>query len=219
MQGMARRAGRGPSPASTSIDPSARAGALGMNRRFVKYHGGLPSLSYADLQRIQNSNPLIVDVRTREERDVSFIPGSVTPSEVKLHLHPAQPIRPVVSVCTVGLRAGIWAKEFARNERYTGPVYVSEGILLHAFDGGELVRRESDDSGNDVYRRVNSLHCFANYFRFSPDGWETVVFSPLAALKHSLALLPSLIVAYFDYTNAPVDSRKSAEICGDSGAI
>lgn len=174
---------------------SVRRKALTAHRRFRRFHGGLPSLSYAGLVSLQDVNPLLVDVRTDAERLVSIIPGAIPSRQVDKELLRMDAERPLVAVCTVGLRAGLWASNFAEKQECNRQIFVYEGILLHALDGGEVVKQTIRADGQTINTPVEAVHCFARSFEFAPDGWETAVFPPSIALFESLKLLPRMLKA------------------------
>jgi rhodanese-related sulfurtransferase len=114
-------------PKATRDTKDTRARSLEANTRWERLFPELRGVSYNDLR--QNAvdkalDPVLVDERSTPELEVSRIPGSITPdvfeSSPERHRRSA---RPVVAVCTIGLRAGIWARRLAR-AGYAGRIYV-----------------------------------------------------------------------------------------------
>jgi rhodanese-related sulfurtransferase len=154
----------------------------------------LPAVSHQDvLLMIQiGKDPILVDVRSAPEPEVSRIAGSVTPEEFEAS--PARhSARPVVSICTIGLRAGLWATRLLRLG-YAGPIFVSEGVLLHVLDGGDVVSLRGASHGAE-WQPVTSIHCFGERYRFAPDGWDCPVFSWSESLKYTARFVPDLVRA------------------------
>jgi rhodanese-related sulfurtransferase len=172
----------------------ARAHALAAYERWAVLFHELPAVSHQELLfMIQNGkNPILVDVRSVPELDVSRIAGSVTPEEFEAS--PARhSARHVVSICTIGLRAGLWATRLQRSG-YAGPIFVSEGVLLHVLDGGGVVSLRGASHGAE-WQSVMSIHCFGEGYRFAPDGWDCPVFSRSESLRYTARFFPGLVLA------------------------
>jgi rhodanese-related sulfurtransferase len=179
---------------SHTSPPSPRGKALRTHRKILPLAGGLSSLSLSSLRDLVS--PILVDVRTPSEMGLSIIRGSLTPAQFAAARTDASAAgRPVVCVCTIGLRAGLWARKLAESD-YQGDVYVYEGVLMHALDGGEMVARTGkSEMGEDVFESVKKVHCFSPNYRFAPDDWEKPTFSPLGALGHSFRFMFAALLA------------------------
>jgi rhodanese-related sulfurtransferase len=181
-------------PKVTRDTKDTRARALEAYTRWARLFPELSGVSYNDLR--QNAvdkalDPVLVDVRSTPELELSRIPGSITPDEFESNPERHRPsARPVVAVCTIGLRAGLWARRLAR-AGYAGPIYVSQGVLLHALDGGELVSLRQGPNGTS-WQPVKSVHCFAAAYQFAPAGWDSRVFSTREGTRRSARFAPDL---------------------------
>ena len=108
----------------------------------------VPQMSTQELaQRMaagDGAAPLLIDVRTREEYEVSHLPGAVwaeTPSEIAAALRTASDQQTVVLYCSVGVRSSKAAAKLVRSGRANifnlqGPIFwwANEGRPLIAND-------------------------------------------------------------------------------------
>lgn len=138
----------------------------------------------------------LVDVRSSPEREVSFIPHSVSKDTFEQQLkrmdedqrRDAQANWLVVPYCTVGYRSGAYAEQLQR--RGFANVRNGEGILLWTYlrdSDAQLVRGEySDDaaysntSGGEVSSTVaaaDSVHTFASMWNLASDRYRPVLFN------------------------------------------
>jgi rhodanese-related sulfurtransferase len=105
----------------------------------------VPQMSTHELaQRLRASNgaaPLLIDVRTREEYEVSHLPGAVwaeTPSEIATALRTAPDQRTVVLYCSVGVRSSKAAAKLIGSGR--GNVFNLQGSIFRwANEGRPLI--------------------------------------------------------------------------------
>jgi rhodanese-related sulfurtransferase len=71
----------------------------------------LPWLSPGEfLERSEEEPWTIVDVRTREERSVSIVPGAISAEEFEDHVD-EHAERSILVYCTAGCRSGAYARE------------------------------------------------------------------------------------------------------------
>lgn len=158
--------------------------ALSAHRNCSRFYAGFETVSYANLASIPSST-ILVDVRSATEVAVSRIPGSVQPHEFDSASDAA-----VLVVCTLGLRAGLWAGKLAKSG-YTGDILVSEGILLHVLDGGSVVRLASDIDAE--WKTVNELHVYEDRFNRLPQGWLGFSFSKWRAIWEGMPWIPAVV--------------------------
>lgn len=104
------------------------------------------------------SPPVLLDVRTAEERAVSVIPGAIVDAAA---LHPGAT---VIVYCTVGLRSGQTAREL--RERGFDALNLRGGILAWLAAGGTLV----DARGVPTQR----VHVYGRRWNAVPEGFEAV---------------------------------------------
>lgn len=173
-------------------DEKTRSEALAVHQKFEKVWDGLPTICSADLHSLP-AGTAIVDVRTKDEIDVSRIPDSITLEEFQEARRSGAEPPAVVSVCTIGVRASLWAHELRQD--FVGPVYIHQGILMHALDGNSVVRRESDTGSGESapWVDVKELHTFDKAHEYVPSGWEAKHYSVFQALRHSAPYIPKLL--------------------------
>lgn len=106
---------------------------------------------------------LLVDVRGANERLVSRIPGAVSREAYEAD-RAAYEGKTVVCYCTMGYRAGLYAKKLRAHDV---DARLLDGALLGwVHDGGQL----EDDRGP-----TTRLHVFNHKFDLVPDGYEGVL--------------------------------------------
>lgn len=173
-------------------DEKTRSDALAMHKKFEKIWGGLPTVCSADLPSLP-SGTVIVDVRTKDEIDVSRIPNSLTVEEFQAARQSGAEPPAVVSVCTVGVRASLWAHELRKG--FAGPVYIHQGILLHALDGNSVVRkaRTGGDGKGSTWTDVKEVHTFDKAHEYVPSGWNAKHYSAFQALRHAAPYVPKIL--------------------------
>jgi rhodanese-related sulfurtransferase len=176
--------------------PTSRSKVLHIHQKALRLAGGLPSLSLSDLRDL--SLPLLVDVRTAVEMNVSVVQGSLTPSAFdSVRVQASTSHRPVVAICTVGLRAGLWARQLNESGLYDGEIYVYEGVLMHALNGGEMVAPIEAETGDVCVVPVSRVHCFCSRFQLAPDGWDMPVFSSLRAASYCRSYIVAFLSALY----------------------
>jgi sodium/bile acid cotransporter 7 len=122
--------------------------------------GDVPVIGAAALMQsvAAGKPPILLDVRSDEERGISVIAGAVTNADS------IPPGARVVVYCTVGLRSGIAAREL--RERGVDAVNLRGGILSWIAAGGSVV-----DPGGTPTRRV---HVYGRRWDVMPAGFEAV---------------------------------------------
>jgi rhodanese-related sulfurtransferase len=179
-------------------DAATREVALAAHLKFKKYSGGYLTLTADELATLP-ADKFVVDIRTLDEIAVSRIPGSITAAEFfEAARLVCAVVPPVVVVCTVGFRAALWARDM--RERYSGPVYISRGILLYALDGKEVVREEDGGTGREgasspAWVSVKELHVFDRSYALVPAGWAAKYYSAPKAAWHAARYAPMLLRA------------------------
>ena len=94
--------------------------------------------------------PILVDVRTSEERRVSRIPGSFSKEEFEERRDEFDG-RSVVTHCTIGYRSGLYAQELA--ESGWQAVNLEGSILAWTHAGGQLINQDGPTKTVHVYGR------------------------------------------------------------------
>jgi sodium/bile acid cotransporter 7 len=106
--------------------------------------------------------PVLVDVRSDEERAVSMIPGALSREEFEARRDELAG-REVVTYCTIGYRSGVYTRELM-DEGWTAS-NLRGSILAWTHAGGELVHEGSPT------RRV---HVYGPEWNLVPRGYEAV---------------------------------------------
>ncbi|MCB9664606.1 MAG: rhodanese-like domain-containing protein [Alphaproteobacteria bacterium] len=104
---------------------------------YKKTFGDVPDVTATEAQALlADGRVLLVDVREPQEREVSTLPGAVTPDELAAHPEEAEG-KVVVAYCTIGYRSGQWAKE--QREKGLDVRNLAGSVLAWTHAGGPLV--------------------------------------------------------------------------------
>lgn len=93
---------------------------------------------------------VVVDVRSKPERQVSMIPGSIALEDLEFDSIPRDERASVVTYCTIGYRSGIEARRLQKLLPET-KVYSLDGILAYSHTGEPLVDPSSGQTTNEVH--------------------------------------------------------------------
>jgi rhodanese-related sulfurtransferase len=106
----------------------------------------VPQIDTAELERRlkveQEHRPFLIDVRSREEYEVSHLPDAVwgdSPSQIRALAHAVPTSRPLVLYCSVGIRSSKAAQELI-DEGYANVFNLKGSIFKWANEGRPLVR-------------------------------------------------------------------------------
>ena len=115
------------------------------------------------LERSQEENWVIVDVRNMEEREISIIPGTMSGEEFSERSKDLENTR-ILFYCTVGCRSGARAEEqkLAGFQTYN----LWGGILAWALSGHNLITPEGETT-----KRV---HVYGEKWAVLPSDFEVV---------------------------------------------
>ena len=144
-----------------------------------------------------NSRMILVDVRTKEEREVSMIPNSITLDE----FHKLDPelkngtVSTIVTYCTIGYRSGLEAQKL--RELYRIPsdkIRNLDGIVpythacLHSHDGGNalLINPKTNESTNHV-------HVFGPSWDLVPEEFTSISFSTSGTILKTIGVGMSIL--------------------------
>jgi rhodanese-related sulfurtransferase len=107
---------------------------------------GVPQMNTAELERRLNAQedhrPFLIDVRSREEYDVSHLPDAVwadSPDQIRALVHAVSAARPIVVYCSIGIRSTKAAQQLI-DEGYTNVFNLKGSIFKWANEGRLLVR-------------------------------------------------------------------------------
>ncbi|SEN03124.1 rhodanese-like domain-containing protein [Nitrosomonas marina] len=129
--------------------------------------GDIPTISNKSLYPLldkTNSELVLVDVRTPEERRISVIPGAITKDDFEDKPAKYQN-RTIVVYCTIGYRSG----QYTRQLRQQGldAYNLSEGILGWTHIDGQLV--------NDQQQTTRQVHVYSRPWNLAVKN-HTVIF-------------------------------------------
>ena len=153
----------------TASADAASADAAALSARITKLIaevekdvGDVPTQS---VEALRNANPsalILVDARSRAERDVSLIAGAITLTELE-KLRPTPKAR-VMVYCTIGLRSGHAVR--ALRARGFDAFNLQGGVLAWLAAGGALV----DPQGQPTQR----VHVYGRHWNAVPTSFDPV---------------------------------------------
>ena len=116
----------------------------------------------------------IVDVRTQDERNISYIPSSISQEEFeKIDDKITRGANLIIPYCTIGLRSGNYCQILARKGYDIKKLKNGAGIISWSYIDRPLVRMEE---GVEV--ETKKVHCFGNEWKLMLNtNYEPVVFS------------------------------------------
>jgi len=118
----------------------------------------------ADLK--SGAPPVLLDVRPAEERNVSILPGALSPEQFEARKAELKG-RTVVTDCTVGVRSG-FAADRLRKEGFDVRNFKGS-ILAWAHAGGDLVRPDGTPT--------KQVHVYGKSWNYAPAAYEAVITS------------------------------------------
>lgn len=148
---------------SRDTEEGRRAAMERMIAEIGKDYPDVATMKAATLRETLASGDIVlVDVRTREERDVSTLPGAIGVDDFEARLQEFAG-RTVVAYCTIGVRSS----DYARKMRKLGVEVVNlEGsVLAWTHVGGELFAGD---------RPTDLLHVYGRRWNLAADGYRTI---------------------------------------------
>lgn len=123
------------------------------------------TISAAELKEaLPSGDVVLVDVRTRREREVSTLPGAISAEDFETRLAElAAAGRTVVAYCTIGARSSGYARKMGK--RGVEILNLEGSVLAWTHAGGEFT------AGSGPTRRV---HVYGRRWNLAADGYETV---------------------------------------------
>ena len=122
---------------------------------------------------------VLVDVREKEEQEVSMIPTAITKNEF---LHVKNKLSKdvcIVPYCTIGYRSGVFGKKL-QEEKFTN-VYNGEGIVLWShLEHCNLV------VGTNREVKTNKVHTYGSQWNKVPSHIEAVYFNVFSIIASSI---------------------------------
>ena len=164
--------------------------------KYIAKNPNVPIYKTRDLVRRLNnqssdlSSIILVDVRTPEERQVSFIPHSISTDEFEALNH--EEIKKndvdIVAYCTLGMRSGNFAQNLIKNRGFRR-VYNGEGIIMWSHDSGGLPFVCESKEKKGELESTMKVHCFGSEWEkmLNIDGkYEGVVFNSTNFFWHGI---------------------------------
>lgn len=155
-----------------------------LDAEVAKHRNTFPDVKHIgpeELQKMIEAGPVtLIDVRSREEQQISMLPGAVPLQDLQM---PLPPNIPVVTYCTVGFRSSLEARRLSAVG--ADECASMSGILSWAHIGGALV--------SPAGRKVRSLHAYgAAWAAMAPPNLDEIVtFTPSSVF--SLSFLWSIV--------------------------
>lgn len=150
--------------ASGLDDAGKRARIDAMYAEYRQEFPDVEAISAAELARRLDGDdpPVVVDVRTDEERQVSMIPGAISQQEFERHRDELAG-REVVTYCTIGYRSGLYAEELLaegwKAENLAGSILAWTHAGLPLVHDGEPTRR---------------VHVYGERWNLAASGYDAV---------------------------------------------
>ncbi len=149
-------------PPTTTAEKETR-----LNELYQGYRQEFPEVKECTVEDVlamrRTDDPVVVDVRTPAEWNVSMLPGAITKLDFEAHKE-KYAHRPVILYCTAGYRSGRYARQLSKER--SGVCNLASGILgwLHA--GQPVVDKE----GNEVKR----VHVYGKQWDLATDDVKTL---------------------------------------------
>lgn len=140
-------------------------------------------LSSDDLLMMLKDNekckPILVDVRSQAEINISRIPGAITKEDFEKRIKTETKLKTstIVPYCTIGYRSGEYGTKL-KNEGFQN-VYNGDGIISYTYSAdptnsnGCLVY----ESKPGVFIQTNKVHVFSDQFNLVSEHYEPVTFT------------------------------------------
>jgi len=114
------------------------------------------------MELMQTDQVVFVDDRTPKERQVSVLPGAITPEELFAHL-PQYEQKTIVSYCTISYRSAKLTRKLS--QQGLTAYNLAGGLLAWVLEGGKVY----DASGE-----TKRIHVYGKKWNYPPDGYEAV---------------------------------------------
>ncbi|MEM8673816.1 MAG: rhodanese-like domain-containing protein [Cyanobacteria bacterium P01_G01_bin.67] len=135
-----------------------------MYRQYSQEFPQVAGIAVEELQQLQQQNQelILVDVRSPEERAVSFIPGAISTEEFERNLAQYQQAT-IVAYCTIGYRSGKYAQKM--QQRGIDILNLEGSLLAWSHVQGKLV---------DAQGATNQVHIFGRQWQLTAADYEAI---------------------------------------------
>ena len=157
-----------PLAASAQERDSEAGRRLTLERMVAEIGADYPDVATISAAELKEALPLgdfvLVDVRTKKEREVSTLPGAISADDFRKRLAElAVAGKTVVAYCTIGARSSAYARKMGK--RGVEVLNLEGSVLAWTHAGGEFT------TGSGTTRRV---HVYGRRWNLAADGYETV---------------------------------------------
>jgi len=155
--------------AASAQDRDGEAGRrLALERMVADITAEYPDVATVSAVELREALPsgdfVLVDVRTRKEREVSTLPGAISADDFQKRLAElAVEGKTVVAYCTIGARSAAYARKMGK--RGVEVLNLEGSVLAWTHAGGEFT------TGSGPTKRV---HVYGRRWNLAADGYETV---------------------------------------------
>ncbi len=133
---------------------------------YDNYRKSFPQVPVVSVQQLrtmqENGNVVLIDVREDPERQVSMIPGAVSPQEFEQRLESYND-NIVVTYCTIGYRSGVYAKTL-----------LEKGFRAYNLKGGILSWIHAGHELNDQKGPTHRVHVYGKQWNLVPQVYDAV---------------------------------------------
>lgn len=124
-------------------------------------------ITWIDVENIEPSKVILVDVRAPKEQEVSVIPGSINQIEFENKLLTKDSSdfkdKTIVAYCTIGYRSGEWATDMS-----------SKGYKVQNLTGGVLAWSHAKKRFSKNGNTTNKVHTYSKSWNFLAKGYVAI---------------------------------------------
>lgn len=132
--------------------------------QYARKFPAVKGISAEEVQKLQQQEKVIlVDVRNREEMEISMIMGGISQAEFERNKEKYRN-NTIVPYCTIGSRSGIYAEELQK-QGFKKVFNLEGSILSWSHAGGKLVNRKGI---------TNRIHTYGKKWELAAENYQTV---------------------------------------------
>ncbi len=137
---------------------------MAMYRQYATEFPQVEEITVSELQQLQQQGQelILVDVRSPEERAVSFIPGAITTEEFERDLQQYQDST-VIAYCTIGYRSGKYAQKIQQ-----------QGVQVLNLEGSLLAWSHIQGRLINAMGVTNKVHVFGRQWQLTSEDYQPV---------------------------------------------
>ncbi len=151
--------------AGTDSIPIDRLREQKIDKMFVEYQNGFSDTPFITAQDLillkRNTKPVVVDVRTLVERQISIIPDSISEAEFETNTGRYKNLT-VIAYCTIGYRSGLYVKKLRE-----------KGFDAFNLKGGVLAWAHARQIFVDFHgKKTNQVHVYGQKWDLLPSEYK-----------------------------------------------